>query len=35
VRNRPRKNGAGFCMIGLLQETATNSEVICFGAKSK
>ena len=33
--SRPRKNGAGFCMIGLLQDTATNSEVTCFGASSK
>jgi len=33
--NRPRKNGAGFCMIGRLQDTAINSEVICFGARSK
>jgi hypothetical protein len=33
--SRPWKNGAGFCMIGLLQETATNSAVTSFGASSK
>ncbi|MEY9170403.1 hypothetical protein ABIF15_001635 [Bradyrhizobium elkanii] len=33
--SRPRKNGTGFCMIGLLQETATNSDVTCPGSRSK
>jgi len=29
----PRKNGAGFCMIGLLQDTAINSEVTSLGGQ--
>jgi hypothetical protein len=33
--NRPRKNGTGFCMIGLLQDTATNNAVASFGSRSK
>src|ERR1700680_2737093 len=33
--SRPRRNGAGLCMTGLLQEAATNSEVVCCGARSK
>ena len=31
----PRKNLAGLCVAGLLQDTATNSEVIACGASSR
>ena len=33
--SKPRKNGAGFCMTGLLQDTATNSAITSLGANSK
>ena len=33
--SRLRKNGTGFCMTGLLQDTATKNAVTSFGASSK